>query len=67
MRVFETEELAIIRQAVKSYTNEHIHDLSEIEINALKLIYNKLRNLYIIQKNEDFKKNMDDDNSIFNR
>ena len=52
-RIFETEELGIIRDVLKKYGNEHIHDFSLIEENAIRLIWNKVKKLHLKQKRED--------------
>lgn len=52
-RLFETEELGIIRDVLKKYGNEHIHDFSLVEENAIRLIWNKVKKLHLKQKRED--------------
>lgn len=52
-RLFETEELGIIRDVLKKYTNENFYSLTNIETDALKLIWNKVKKLHIKQKRED--------------
>ena len=52
-RIFETEELGIIRDVLKKYGNEHIHDFSLVEENAVRLIWNKVKKLHLKQKRED--------------
>lgn len=52
-RIFETEELGIIRDVLKKYGNEHIHDFSLVEENAIRLVWNKVKHIHIKQKRED--------------
>ena len=52
-RLFETEELGIIRDVLKKYTNENFHSLTNIETDALKLIWNKVKKFHLKQKRED--------------
>ena len=52
-RLFETEELGIIRDVLKKYTNENFYSLTNIETDALKLIWNKVKKLHLKQKRED--------------
>lgn len=52
-RQFCTEELGIIRDVLKQYTNEHVHDFSLVEENAIKLVWNKVKHIHIKQKRED--------------
>ena len=52
-RLFETEELGIIRDVLKKYTNENFYSLTNMETDALKLIWNKVKKLHLKQKRED--------------
>lgn len=52
-RQFSTEELGIIRDVLKKYGNENFHNLTDIENNAIKLIWNKVKQIHIKQKRED--------------
>ena len=52
-RLFETEELGIIRDVLKKYGNEHFHDLTNIESDAIKLVWNKVKHIHLKQKRED--------------
>lgn len=42
-RLFETSELGIIREALKRYTNQNFRTLSNIETDALKLVWQKVK------------------------
>lgn len=52
-RQFSTEELGIIRDVLKKYGNENFHSLTNVENNAIKLIWNKVKHIHIKQKRED--------------
>ena len=52
-RLFETEELGIIRDVLKKYGNEHIHNFSLVEENAIMLVWNKVKHIHLKQKRED--------------
>lgn len=54
-RLFDTSELGIIRQVLKIYVNQNFKSLSNIETDAIKLVWKKVKAQHQKQKREDEK------------
>lgn len=52
-RLFSTAEISVIRNALKHYGNEHIHDKSELELATIKIVWEKVKKIHQKQKDED--------------